>query len=236
MDLPAVRTRRPRGAEAAAVKAMKGRLRALGAGALSDGELLTLVVGRARVGSARDEGRRTPEELGSTGVGRLTFMSTRELERAVGAAGAVRLMAALELGRRAATEPLVRGRRIRGPADVHGLFGPRLRHLLQEEFHVILLDARHRLLATSLVTRGTADASLVHAREVFRGALQEGATAVILVHNHPSGDPSPSPEDRVVTRQLAQAGGVVGVPVLDHVIVGDGRYVSLAEEGGLLPA
>jgi DNA repair protein RadC len=98
---------------------------------------------------------------------------------------------------------------------------------------VLLLDARHRLLRASLVTRGTADTSLVHAREVFREAVKEGASAVILVHNHPSGDPRPSPEDRTVTRQLSQAGSVVGIPVLDHVIVGDGRYVSMAEEGAM---
>jgi DNA repair protein RadC len=75
----------------------------------------------------------------------------------------------------------------------------------------------------------------VHAREVFRAAVQEGASAVILVHNHPSGDPRPSPEDRTVTRQLAEAGNLVGIPVLDHIIVGDGRYVSMAEEGGVRP-
>ena len=144
-----------------------------------------------------------------------------------------RLLAALELGVRAAGEPLERGRRLHGPGDVHGIFGPRLRHLVQEEFHVLLLDTRHRLLRAALVTRGTADTSLVHAREVFREAVREGASAVILVHNHPSGDPRPSPEDRTVTRQLSEAGNLVGIPVLDHVIVGDGRYVSMAEEGAL---
>jgi DNA repair protein RadC len=158
-------------------------------------------------------------------------MALSELDQILGPARAPRLLAALELGRRFASEPLERGRRLRGPADIHALFGPRLRDLRQEEFHVLLLDARHCLSSTSLVTRGTADTSLVHAREVFREAVREGACAVVLVHNHPSGDPRPSPEDRTVTRQLCEAGRVVGIPVLDHVIVGDGRYVSMAESG-----
>jgi DNA repair protein RadC len=211
----------------------RARLEALGAQALSDVELAALVIGgrgtdgamqsaRAALGSGRDEG-----------LQRLAARSASELRRLMGRVGAARLAAALELGKRAATQPLERGQRLRGPADVHGLYGVRLRHLAQEEFHVLLLDARHRLLRASLVTRGTADTSLVHAREVFREAVREGASGVILVHNHPSGDPRPSPEDRTVTAQLSRAGSVVGIPVLDHVIVGDGRYVSMAEEGTL---
>jgi DNA repair protein RadC len=156
-----------------------------------------------------------------------------DLEARVGAAAAARIVAAIELGRRAAAQPLERGERVRGPGDVHALFGARLKPLRQEEFHVIMLDARHRLLSTLLVTRGTADTSLVHPREVFRDAIKEGASGVILVHNHPSGDPRPSPEDRSVTHQLSDAGNLVGIPVLDHVIIGDGRYVSMAEEGAL---
>jgi DNA repair protein RadC len=109
--------------------------------------------------------------------------------------------------------------------------GPRLRDRLQEEFHVLILDARHRVVREVAVTRGTLDASLIHPREVFRLAILESAAAVVLVHNHPSGDPTPSPEDRAVTRQLADAGKAVGIPVLDHVIVGDSRHVSLSEEG-----
>jgi DNA repair protein RadC len=199
----------------------------VGANALSDLELLALVLGEPA------QREMSPSAVG--GLHGLRRVPLRELEKRIGGAAAARLSAALELGLRVAAEPLERGRRLHGPADVHGMFGPRLRHLLQEEFHVVLLDARHRLLRTSLVTRGTADTSLVHAREVFREAVQEGACAVILVHNHPSGDPRPSPEDRTVTRQLSVAGSVVGIPVLDHVIVGDGRYVSMAEEGHMAP-
>lgn len=149
----------------------------------------------------------------------------------VGQATACRILAALEIGRRAAAERFPERRRIRGPKDVHQFFGPLLRDLHQEEFHALLLDGRHCVLRAFLVTRGVLDSSLVHPREVFRTAIVERAAALILVHNHPSGDPTPSPEDRRVTRQLVEAGKTVGIPVLDHVIVGDGRWASVAEEG-----
>ena len=210
---------------------LRGRLRALGAGALSDAELLALVLGGGgrSVGGGADLLSIGP----AGGLRSLSSVAPAELDRTLGPSRSARLLAALELGRRFACEPLERGRRLRGPSDIHAIFGPRLRDLRQEEFHVLLLDARHCLAGSSLVTRGTADTSLVHAREVFREAVREGACAVVLVHNHPSGDPRPSPEDRTVTRQLCEAGRVVGIPVLDHVIVGDGRYVSMAESGEL---
>ena len=110
--------------------------------------------------------------------------------------------------------------------------GPLLKDLRQEEFHALLLNTQHRVIRTVLVTRGILDAALIHPREVFRPAIVESAAGVILVHNHPSGDPSPSREDRVVTRQLWRRGRPLGIPVLDHVIIGEGRFVSLAGEGG----
>jgi DNA repair protein RadC len=146
----------------------------------------------------------------------------------VGIATGARIAAAFELGRRASIEPQDPEDPIRGPADVFRRIGPRLRHLMQEEFHALLLDTRHRVLREVLVTRGILDASLIHPREVFRVAVSEGAAGIILVHNHPSGDPTPSEEDRAVTRQLAEAGRALGIPVLDHVVIGRGRYVSLA--------
>ena len=112
--------------------------------------------------------------------------------------------------------------------------GPLLRDLRQEEFHALLLNTQHRIIRNVLVTRGILDAALIHPREVFRPAVIESASAVILVHNHPSGDPSPSREDQAVTRQMVAAGAAVGIPVIDHVIIGAGSFVSLAERGGLV--
>jgi DNA repair protein RadC len=151
----------------------------------------------------------------------------------VGSAIASRIQAALELGRRAGAETGPEADRIRGPADVFHRMGPGLRDLQHEEFHALLLNTQHKVIRDVLITKGLLDASLIHPREVFKPAIVESAAGVILVHNHPSGDPAPSVEDRAVTRQLASAGRAIGIPVLDHVVMGDGAWVSLAEEGEL---
>ena len=156
-----------------------------------------------------------------------------EVQPGVGTATAARIVAAMELGRRAAVESRDEDEPIRGPGDVFARVGPLLRDLNQEEFHALLLNTQHRVIRTVLVTRGILDAALIHPREVFRMAIVESAAGVILVHNHPSGDPSPSREDRAVTRELVAAGTAVGIPVLDHVIIGGKSFVSLAERIGL---
>ncbi len=210
------------------------RLRHAGARHLALGELLALLVGSGGVaGSARDVAERVAEQAGGR-LSRLAGMDVGELEAVpgVGTATACRLVAALELGRRAAAEVALPGVPVRGPADVFRRMGPRLHDLTQEEFHALLLNTRHRVVREVLITRGILDASLIHPREVFRPAVAEGAAGVILVHNHPSGDPTPSPEDRAVTRQLGAAGRALGIPVLDHVVVGRGRFVSLSMELG----
>jgi DNA repair protein RadC len=125
------------------------------------------------------------------------------------------LAAAVEIGRRLAARRLRAGSRSERPADVYRHFHPSLRHVPHERFLVVLLDGRHRVLRQELVSQGTLTASLVHPREVFRPALREAAAALILVHNHPSGDPTPSREDREVTARLRRAGEILGVPVLD---------------------
>lgn len=123
------------------------------------------------------------------------------------------------------------GSPVRSPRDVVAVMAPRLEDLPVEEFHVIILDSQHRLERDILVTRGILNSSLVHPREVFREAIQERAAAVILCHNHPSGDPTPSSDDRVVTEQLVAAGRLLDIPVHDHIIIGRGRYTSFAEAG-----
>jgi DNA repair protein RadC len=151
----------------------------------------------------------------------------------IGPAKATKVLAALELGSRVAAESRPDRDRIRSGADVYQRMRLRLRDLDHEEFHVLLLSTQNEVIRDLLVTRGTLDASLVHPREVFRPAIANAAASVILIHNHPSGDPTPSAEDRSVTRQLVSAGEMVGIEVLDHVVVGEGRYVSFAEAGML---
>ncbi len=144
-------------------------------------------------------------------------------------AQSIRLAAAFALGRKVAAA----GRRprtsLRSPARVHELMASELRGLAQETFHVLLLDGKHRLRRRERVSAGTLTSSLVHPREVFGPAIRENAAALIVVHNHPSGDPEPSAEDLAVTRRLLQAGRILGVPLLDHVVVGDEGYVSIRD-------
>ncbi len=212
------------------------RLLRLGPRALSDAELLALLF---RTGSgetdALDLARQVLSDLG--GMGSLAKMAGRELLsiRGVGPVKSASLLAALELGRRLAARTLHPGDPVRGPADVARHFFPRLRHAPQESFYILLLDGRHRVLSERLVSRGTLTASLVHPREVFRPAVRDASAAMILVHNHPSGDPTPSPEDREVTKRLDRAGELMGIPVLDHVVVAEQGFVSLRELG-ILPA
>jgi DNA repair protein RadC len=152
----------------------------------------------------------------------------------VGPARAITVHAALELGRRMMAEQREEGRPMREARDVYDSYSLRMQDLPVEEFHIATLDAQHRLENDILVTRGILNSSLVHAREVFRQAIAENAYAVILIHNHPSGDPTPSPEDRIVTSQLVSAGKLLGIDVLDHIIIGRGRFTSFAESGILV--
>lgn len=209
------------------------RLASVGPTALGTRELLAVLVGSGGPGGSALEVADLLLEASEGSLRRMGSSPPGALRRlpGVGEATATRILAALELGRRAAEEVLSAPERIRGPEDVHALLGPLLRDLPQEEFHALLLNAQHRVMRRVLVTRGILDASLIHAREVFRPAILESAAAVVLVHNHPSGDPTPSAEDRAVTQHLSGAGRSLGIRVLDHVIVGREGFVSLAREG-----
>ena len=212
------------------------RLRALGPAALTAVELLAILLG---TGTSRRDAVGVAGDLLVASGGSLRALTRRPVGAlaevpGVGAVKAARIAAALELARRVATEPLGEsGRFVRSPADVYRLCGPALRDLAVEEFRLLVLDTQHRVVRDLLVTRGLLDSSLVHPREVFRTAIAEAAAAVVVVHNHPSGNPAPSADDRAVTRQLVEAGRLLDVPVYDHVIIGGDRYFSFAE-GGLL--
>ena len=150
-------------------------------------------------------------------------------QKGLGAAKAATVIAALELGKRLASERDRPRAQFRASADVAAHFGPLMRDLKREVFKVAILDSAHRLVRTRSITGGTLNLALVHPREVFREAVVECAAAVVLVHNHPSGDASPSEEDAKLTRQLVRAGEALGIPVLDHVIIGAGRPFSFAD-------
>lgn len=148
----------------------------------------------------------------------------------VGRRLAERLLVAFELGARARA-PAKDLREIRAPCDVYDTVSERFRGLKQELFLVLLLDTKNRLMRVETVALGTLNASLVHPREIFRPAIQVAAAAVALTHNHPSGVPDPSAEDVELTKRIAEAGRIIGIEVLDHVVVGDGKYISLRERG-----
>jgi len=211
------------------------RLWLLGASALTAQELLAILLGTGVTG--RDALAVAGEVLSRVegSVRRLVGRPPAELAGmpGVGKAKAARILAALELGRRHALESDPPPDRVRGPADVHRFYVGRLRDLPVEEFHVLALGSQSQILGDVLVTRGILNSSLVHPREVFRAAIAEAAAGIIVVHNHPSGDPTPSADDRAVTRQLVDAGRLLDVPVYDHVVVGGGRFVSFAEAGFL---
>lgn len=211
------------------------RLRALGPGALATRELLAILIGSGGGGRSALDVAGELLRVSDNSLRRLAVTPVGTVERipGVGPALAARVGAALELGRRLAREGPEERPRIRGPGDVYDRCAPEMRDLSQEEFRLLLLSTQHTVTREVVVTRGVLDASVVHPREVFRIAIAESAAAVLLVHNHPSGDPTPSPEDRAVTRQLADAGRIVGIPVVDHVVIGDGRFVSFSEAGWL---
>jgi DNA repair protein RadC len=142
---------------------------------------------------------------------------------------AARVRAALELGRRATAVPLSPGAPVRDAAAVFDHFRGRLPQLDREVFYVLLLDGKNRVRGEVRISEGSLTAALVHPREVFAPAIRDAAAALILVHNHPSGDPTPSAEDVAITTRLRQVGELVGIRVLDHVVVGRGRWTSMSE-------
>jgi len=214
-------------AEVASHPGTRERLLLAGARALNDVELLALVL---------DAGSGTEEGLALAGCVLRAAGALAGLDRLDRAAlgrlwprRAALLRAALELGRRAAAEPLPPGAPVRDAAAVFGHFRGRLPQLEREVFYVLLLDGKNRVQGEVQVSEGSLTAALVHPREVFAPAIRAAAAALVLVHNHPSGDPTPSAEDCAITQRLRQVGELVGIRVLDHVVIGRGRWASMAE-------
>ena len=210
------------------------RLASVGAPALAEAELVALLL---RTGRRDQDAEAIARALlgdrgGLDGLATATWVELAN-GPGIGPAKAASLAAAFEIARRLAEVPLVVGQPIGGPDDVERHFLPRLGRRDRESFHVLLLDGRHRLIAEDEVSVGTLTASLVHPREVFRGAVRAAAAAIVLVHNHPSGDPSPSAEDRSVTQRLAESGRLLGIEVLDHVVVARGGHFSFRAAGEL---
>jgi DNA repair protein RadC len=210
------------------------RLVRYGPEALTDGQLLAILLGTGFEGwTALDVGVALLDRHdGLTGLSRLGMREFCEVP-GVGPAKAALIKAALEIGKRAAAAPLSTGQRVTSSEDVFRHYRPLMRDLRREVFKVVLLDGKNAIIRDVTVSEGSLTLSIVHPREAFVPAVRESAAAVIFVHNHPSGDPEASPEDRALTRRLVSAGEIIGIRVLDHVIIGDRRYVSFADQGWL---
>ena len=209
------------------------RLWSLGPAALTTAELLAVLLGTGVEGRGVLEVATRLLARSDGSLRRLVQRPRAELLRTegIGPTKAARLVAAFELAARLAREDRPPLERIREPEDVVRVFGGRLRDLQVEEFHLLALDSQSQVLREILVTRGLLNSSLVHPREVFRAAIAEAAAGIIVVHNHPSGDPTPSAEDRAVTQQLAAAGRLLDLPLYDHVIIAGDRFLSFATAG-----
>jgi DNA repair protein RadC len=211
------------------------RLLAKGSDTLSDAQLLAIVL---RTGRRDSSAVQVAMELlsRSGGVASLATCGVEELCAipGMGPAKVAQLKAAIELGRRSLATPLSTGTRISTSVDLYRHFHPMLRDQKHKIFKVVLLDAKNSFVKEATVSQGSLTLSIVHPREVFAFAVRESAAGVIFLHNHPSGDPTPSLEDRQLTDRLVAAGNLLGIPVLDHIVIGDGRYVSFADEGWLI--
>lgn len=208
------------------------RLNRLGAAALSDAQLLAILL---RTGRRQKSAFEMACELLSSfgGIEALARVGAAELRgvKGLGPAKTAQVLAAVELGRRAVSGPLVPGTRIRSSGDLFRRYSSRLADLRKEVFILVMCDAKNRVQRDETISTGSLSMNIVHPREVFRSAVREAASSVFFLHNHPSGDPAPSPEDRELTRRLVQAGRIMGIRVLDHVIVGRGKYYSFADQG-----
>jgi len=208
------------------------RLGKLGPQALSNAELLAILL---RVGvtgeNAVQVGQRLLQTFGGlAGLHRATFDEVRA-QHGIGDAKAAQIKAAIELGRRLTLESPEERPAINSPAEAAALVQYEMSGLEQEHLRVILLDTRNRVLDIVEIYRGSVNSSQIHIGEVFKPAIRRNATAIIVIHNHPSGDPTPSPDDVAVTRAILQAGKLLDIDVLDHMVIGQGRWVSLKERG-----
>ena len=202
-----------------------------GAAALGDNELLALVLGEGT--QARGALDLANELLATCGGPRgLTRAGVAQLRRlgGIGEARAARVLAAVEIGRRTLLVPQEAPLKIRAPRDAAAYLLPQFGARPVEQFGAVLLDSKHHVLRSVIVSVGTVDAAVVHPRDVFREPLLHGATAVVLFHNHPSGDPAPSRDDIALTMRLVESGRLLGIEVVDHVILADTRYFSFKED------
>lgn len=201
--------------------------------ALSTAELLAILL---RSGTKDQSAIGLAQEILALDKDGILFLETCSPEelaavKGIGTAKACQLLAAVELGKRVATHPKKIKAEIANPDDIVQLFMEKMRYYKKEHFNVLLINAKGRIMEETEVSVGDLCSTLIHPREVFCQAVKRSAASVVLVHNHPSGDPEPSLQDIETTKRLVEAAGILGIHVLDHIIIGDDRYISLKSEG-----
>ena len=207
------------------------KMAANGAAVLTDAELIAILL---RTGTAEKSAIDIASEMTADGglykrLAGITRLNELTNIKGLGQAKAATVLAALEIGRRIASAKPIEKIHFSCPQDVADFLMPRLRYAAKEQFVVILLNNKNKVIGTEVVSEGSLSSSVVHPREVFAPAILHHAAAIMVAHNHPSGDPKPSIEDEEVTRQLLRSGKVLGIPMIDHVIIGDGNYYSFLE-------
>ena len=207
------------------------KMAANGAAVLTDAELIAILL---RTGTAEKSAIDIASEMTADGglykrLAGITRLNELTNIKGLGQAKAATVLAALEIGRRIASAKPLEKIHFSCPQDVADFLMPRLRYAAKEQFVVILLNNKNKVIGTEVVSEGSLSSSIVHPREVFAPAILHHAAAIMVAHNHPSGDPKPSIEDEEVTRQLLRSGKVLGIPMIDHVIIGDGNYYSFLE-------
>ncbi len=211
------------------------RCKQMGAQALTDSELLAILLRTGTVGeSALDLANRVLKDLDPPGLLGLHQLRFEELLaiRGIGEVKAIQLSCISELSKRLAMQEHAHDLCFENPQSVADYYMEDMRHQKQESVKLICLDAKSNLIRACTISKGTANASLVTPREVYIEALKDHAVAIILMHNHPSGDPTPSNEDRAITAMIKKAGDQIGIELLDHIIIGDRQYYSFREQGG----
>ena len=199
---------------------------------VSDSELLAILINNGtRDKSAITLAREIIET--SDGIRNLSNITVEELSKikGIGLAKACRIISALELGRRVSVASEMQKFKISSPQDIGNVYMEELRYKKKEIFRVVLLNTKNVIIGSKDISEGSLNASIVHPREVFLEAIKKSANKMILMHNHPSGDPTPSSEDINITKRLISAGQIVGIEILDHVIIGDGSFYSFKENG-----
>lgn len=200
--------------------------------ALSNTELLAIII---RIGDKKNTAIEISQKLLAGKKEGITFLSDTSIQEitkinGIGECKAAQILAAVELGKRVISGVHKDKPKITSPSDVADVLMLEMAHLKKEHFKIVMLNTKNQIISIQNISIGSLNSSIVHPREVFKEAISRSSASIILVHNHPSGDPTPSKEDIAITRRLAEGGDILGIKVLDHIIIGNNRFISLKEK------